>query len=65
MLMMNRLVEYGVIAARHIETFLFGRYEKKIPIQLFTDSEGLLESIASTKQVERKSLQMIVQYLKE
>ena len=60
-LVMNRLVEDAVFAARQIEMLLFGRYEKRIPIQLFTDSEGLLESIASMKNVERKSLRMIVQ----
>ena len=36
-----------------------------IPINLFTDSEGTLESIASTKQVDRKSLHMVIQGLKE
>ena len=61
---MNRLVEDAMFAARQIETLLFGRYEKRIPIQLFTDSEGLLGSNDSMKQVERKSLRMIVHDLK-
>ena len=32
---------------------------------MFRDSEGTLESIASTKQVDRKALRMVVQSLKE
>ena len=33
--------------------------------QLYTDLEGMLESIASTKQVERKSLHMVIQDMKD
>ena len=62
---MNRLVEDAVFATRQIETFLFGKYERKIPIQLFMESEGMLESIASTTQVERESLRTVVQDLEK
>ena len=44
---------------------MFGKYEKRIPIHLFTGSEGTLESYTSTKPVERKSLRMVIQDLKE
>lgn len=62
MLVINRLVEDAAFAVRRIETLLFGKYEKRIPMQLFMDSEGTLES---TKKVERKSLRMVIQDLKE
>ena len=48
-----------------MELLLFGKYEQKLPVRIITDSEALLESIASTKQIERKSLRMTVQELKD
>ena len=51
--------------ARQIEMLLFGDYKQRIPVRIFTDSEPTLESIASTKQIERKSLRMTVQEMKE
>ena len=33
---------------------MFGKSMTKIPVKLYTDSKPLLESIASSKQVERK-----------
>ena len=62
---MNGFVEDTVFAVRQIENLIFGKYEKRILFQLFADLEGTLESIASTKQVERKSLRMIIRDLKE
>ena len=59
------MVEGAVYAARQIEVFLYGSYERKLPIHLYTDSEGTLKSITSTMQVDRKSLLMMVQDLKE
>ena len=44
---------------------MYGVYRRIIPIHLYTDSEVRLESIVSTKQVERKSLRMVIQDLKE
>ena len=51
--------------ARQIEILMFGEYKQRMPVRIFTDSEPSLESIASTKQIERKSLRMTVQELKE
>ena len=34
-------------------------------VRILTDSEPTLESIASTKQIERKGLRMVVQEMKE
>ena len=64
-LVLNKLVEVAVFSARQIKTFKYGDYKKRIPIHLYTDSDGKLESIASTKQVERKSQCMVIQNLKE
>ena len=50
---------------RQIETLLYGDYGKRILINLYTDMEGTLESIASTKQVERESLHIVVLDLKK
>ena len=59
------MLEDAVFAARQIETLMFGGYERMISIHLITDSEGTLESIASTKQVDRMSIHMVIQDLKE
>ena len=65
MLILSKMMEDALFAAQQIDTMLFGGYERRTPINLFTDSEGMLESIASTKQIERKSLRMVIQDLKE
>ena len=64
-LILNKLVKDAVFAARQIEALLYGNYEKIIIIHLYTDSEGTLESIASTKQIIRKSLWIVIQDLKK
>ena len=44
---------------------MFGDYRKRIRLRLFTDSEATLESIASSKQIERKTLGLTVTDLKQ
>ena len=44
---------------------MFGDYRKRIKVRLFTDSEASLESIASSKQIERKTLRLTMTDLKE
>ena len=44
---------------------MFGDKGGKIPVKLFTDSRPTLESVASSKQVERKLLRSAVADLKE
>ena len=44
---------------------MFGDYRKRMKVRLFTDSEATLESIASLKQIERKTLILTVTDLKE
>ena len=43
----------------------FGDCKKRIKVRLFTDSKPTLESIASSKQVERKTLRPTIVDLKE
>ena len=59
------MMENAVYAARQVETLYFGDYRKRIKVRLFTDSEATLESIASSKQIERKTLRLTVVDLKE
>ena len=62
---LNILVEDAVILVRQVDTLMFGKYEMRMQIHLFTDSEGMLNPIASMKQVERKSLRTVIQNFKE
>ena len=62
---MATMMEDAVYTARQVEILIFGNYWRRIKIRLFTDSEATLESIASSKQIERKTLRMTVVDLKE
>ena len=64
-LALSKIVDEVTYMARQIEILMFGDYKQRMPVRIFTDSEPSLESIASTKQIERKSLRMTVQELKE
>ena len=59
------MVEDAVFAARQLEILMFGDYRKRMKVRKFTDLEPTLESIASSKQIERKSLKLIVTDLKK
>ena len=59
------MVDNTIFAARQVEILLFGDYRKRIKVHLFTDSEATLESIASSKQIDRKTLRLTVTDLKE
>ena len=62
---MSKMMDDAIYAARQIETLYFGDYKRRIKVRLFTDSEPTLESIASSKQVERKTLRPTIVDLKE
>ena len=62
---MSKLLDEVIYIARQLEILLFGDYRKRLPVRIMTDSEPTLESIASTKQIERKGLRMTVQEMKE
>ena len=59
------MIDELVYMARHVEILLYGDYRKRMNTRIITDSEPTLESIASTKQIERKALRMVVQEMKE
>ena len=61
----SRMVDDATFPARQLEMLVYGDWKRRIPVKLFTDSESTLESIASSKQVERKSLRMTAQDLKD
>ena len=60
-----KLMDDTVSLARQTECLLYGSYIGRIPVKLYTDSEPTLESIASSKQVERKLLRNTVKDLKD
>ena len=62
---MCKMVDDATYAARQLEVLLYGDYRGRVPVRLFTNSESTLESIASSKQVERKQLRMTVRELKD
>ena len=62
---MSKLLYEVTYIAGQLEILLFGDYRKRLPVRIMTDSEPTLESIASTKQIERKGLWMTVQEMKE
>ena len=62
---LSKLLDEAAYLARWIEMLIFGYFKQRILVRIFTDSEPTLESIASTKQIERKSLRMTVQEMKE
>ena len=64
-LSMTKMIIELVYMARHVEILLYGDYRKRMDVRILTDSEPTLESIASTKQIERKGLRMVVQEMKD
>ena len=64
-LSMTKMIDEITYMARHVEILLYGKYNKKIDVRILTDSEPTLESIASTRQIERKGLRMLVHEMKD
>ena len=55
----------AIFTACQIETMYYGDHKRRIKVRLFTDSEPTLESIVSSRQVERKTLRPTILDLKE
>ena len=53
-LVLSKMLDEAAYLARQIETLLFGYYKQRIPVRIFIDNEPSLESIASTKQIEKR-----------
>ena len=64
-LAMLKMTDEITYISMQIETILYGEYQKRIPVKIYTDSEPLLESIASSKQIDRKNLRRVIEGLKE
>jgi len=64
-LSMTKMIDEVTYMARHVEILLYGKYNKKMDVRIYTDSEPTLESIASTRQIERKGLRMLVHEMKD
>ena len=60
-----KMVEDAVYAAHQVEQLLYGEVSGRIPVHLFTNSESILESVASSKQIITKTLRMTIVDLKE
>ena len=61
----SKMMDDAIFAARQIETLYYGDYKRRIKVRLFTDSEPTLESIASSRRVERKTPRPTLLDLKE
>ena len=59
------LVDTAAYFAEQLKVLLFGDTEGKIPVKVYSDSKPLLESIASSKQVEQRLLRNTMTDLKE
>ena len=64
-LAMLKMTDEITYISMQVETILYGDYQKRIPVKIYTDSEPLLESIASSKQIDRKNLRKVIEGLKE
>ena len=60
-----KLVDTSVYLGQQLAVLLFGDVDRKIPIYVYTDSKPLLDSIASTKQVEQRLLRNTMTDLKK
>ena len=60
-----KMMDDAIFAARQVETLYYGDYRKRMKVRLFTDSEPILESIASSRQVKRKMLRPTIVDIKE
>ena len=59
-----KMVYDAVLTSRHLELLLYREIMNRIPVYLFTHSESMLESIASTKQITTKTPRNAITHLK-
>ena len=60
-----KLMDTAVYLSQQLSVLLFGDSGFRIPVQIYTDSKPLLDSIASTKQVEQRLLRNTITDLKK
>ena len=59
------MVDDVIFTSRQVELLLYGDYRKGTKINLYTDSESTLQSIASSWQIEWKKWRITVRDLKD
>ena len=64
-LAMTKIIDELVYMSRHVEILLYGDYQRRMNVRIITDSEPTLESIASTRQIDRKQLRNMVSEMKD
>ena len=62
---MSKIIDELVYMSNLVEILLYGDYQRRMNVRIITDSEPTLESIASTKQIDRKQLRGMVTEMKE
>ena len=60
-----KVVDTAVYLSEQLAVLLFGTQQQRIPVLVYTDSKPLLDSIASSKQVEQKLLRNTMTDLKK
>ena len=58
------VVDTAVYMSEQLSVLLFGTAQQQVPVKIYTDSKPLLDSIASSKQVEQKLLRNTMTDLK-
>ena len=62
----DKAIDDGIACARTIfELYTGSRGENQLPVTVLTDSQSLLDSIDSTKQVDEKLIRPLVQFMKD
>ena len=62
----DKAIEDAVFVARTINEIYTGkRGENQIPVSLYTDSQALIDSVNSTKQIDDKLLRPIIKWIKQ
>merc|ERR1711867_157548 len=64
-LAMTKIIDELVYMSRHVEILLYGNYKRRMNVRIIMDSEPTLESIASTRQIDRKQLRSMVSEMKD
>ena len=62
---MSKIIDELVYMSKHVEILLYGDYQRRMNVRIITDSEPTLESIASTRQIDRKQLRGMVSEMKD
>ena len=62
----DKTLDDAIYCARLVREIYTGeKTMKQIPVEMFTDSKPLFESIYSTKQVDRKTIRHVIQMMKD